>query len=411
VTRRPYRDLVLFARGGGWGVDREIDGHDRVAVIRGTDFAAVRSGRTETVPRRWEKRTLIVPRRVRPDDVLLEISGGSAARGQTTGRALFVGPDVLPAFDLPVIPASFCRLVRFDTALVDPRYAYYGLRDMYLSGRAGDYENQSTGISNFQFERFLDAELLRVPPRDEQRRIVAVLAALDDKIEINDRVVTASEELLRAEFDALAVTGAGNVPVTELVELNPRTVPPDRGSAPHVDMAALSTHVAGISSWSRRPPRGGSRFRNGDTLLARITPCLENGKTGWVDFLAPGETATGSTEFIVMRARPGVPVQFPYFLARDERFRGHAVRRMAGSSGRQRVNAAHIAEFLVTAPDPARLAGFGERADAAFAHLTALRSETRALETLRDDLLPELMSGRMPVPRPGNAPRTAAKGA
>ncbi|MFC4070618.1 restriction endonuclease subunit S [Actinoplanes subglobosus] len=398
MTRRPYRQIVVFARGGGWGTDRQVDGHDRVAVIRGTDFAAVRSGRTDAVPRRWEKRTLIAPRRVRPDDVLLEISGGSAARGQSTGRSLFVGPDVLPAFDYPVIPASFCRVVRFDPEVVDPRYAYYGLRDMYLSGRAGDYENQSTGISNFQFERFLDAELLRVPPMDEQRRIVAVLAAFDDKIEINDRVVTASEELLRAEFDALAVTSGGTVPVTAMVEFNPRTPPPDRDGAPYVDMAALSTYVAGIDSWSHRVPRGGSRFRNGDTLLARITPCLENGKAAWVDFLAPDETATGSTEFVVMRARAGVPAQFPYFLARDERFRGHAIRKMAGSSGRQRVNAAHIAEFLVAVPDPARLAGFGERADAAFAHLTALRAETRVLEATRDALLPELMSGRLHLP-------------
>jgi type I restriction enzyme S subunit len=401
VTRRPYRDLVLYARGGGWGTDREIDGHDPVAVIRGTDFAAVRSGRTETVPRRWEKRTLIAPRRVRPGDVLLEISGGSAARGQTTGRSLFVGPDMLPAFEFPVIPASFCRLVRFDTTVVDPRYAYYGLRDMYLSGRAGDYENQSTGISNFQFGRFLDAELLWVPPRDVQRRIVAVLSALDDKIDINDRVISAYEELLRAEFEALA--GEARVPVTDLVEFNPRTAPPDPGGAPYVDMAALSTQVAGIRSWSHRAPRGGSRFRNGDTLLARITPCLENGKTGYVDFLAPDQTATGSTEFIVLRARPGVPPQFPYFLARDERFRGHAVRKMAGSSGRQRVSAADAADFRIGAPDPRRLAAFGERAGAAFAHMATLLTETRALEALRDTVLPELMSVRQIRPAPAPA--------
>jgi type I restriction enzyme S subunit len=403
VTRRPYRELVVHARGGGWGTDREIDGHDPVAVIRGTDFAAVRSGRTDAVPRRWEKRSLIAPRRVRPGDVLLEISGGSAARGQTTGRSLFVGPDVLPAFEVPVIPASFCRLVRFDTTVVDPRYAYYGLRDMYLSGRAGDYENQSTGISNFQFGRFLDAELLRVPPLDEQRRIVAVLSALDDRIEINDRVVTAYEELLRAEFEALAGTGGASVPVTDLVEFNPRTAPPDSTGAPYVDMAALPTHVAGIRSWSHRPPRGGSRFRNGDTLLARITPCLENGKTGYVDFLAPDETATGSGEFIVLRARPGVPPQFPYFLARDDRFRGHAVRKMAGSSGRQRVSATDAGDFRISTPDPQRLAAFGERAGAAFAHMAALLTEVRALEALRDTVLPELMAGRQPLPAPAPA--------
>ncbi|MEU4623481.1 hypothetical protein AB0G04_26350 [Actinoplanes sp. NPDC023801] len=404
MSLRPYRELVSFARGGGWGADRPLDGHDRVAVIRGTDFAAVRAGRIDAVPHRWEKRSVLPQRLLRPGDVLLEISGGSAARGQSTGRSLFVDAELLSWFDHPVIPASFCRVLRFDSALVEPRYAYYGLLDMYLSGRVRAYEIQSTGISNFQFDGFLDAERLRVPPLPEQRRVVALLGALDDRIAGGDRVVNACEDLLRAEFDALGVTApGGTVPVTELVEFNPRTPLPDRDGAAYVDMAALPTRVAAIRHWTRRPPRTGSRFRNGDTLLARITPCLENGKTGYVDFLADDETGAGSGEFVVLRARPGVPPHLPYFLARDERFRAHAIQRMAGSTGRQRVHAADLADFRITVPGPRELAAFGNRAGAAFAHAAALLAESRSLTELRDVLLPELMSGRQSLPAPAPA--------
>ncbi|MEV5766017.1 restriction endonuclease subunit S [Micromonospora sp. NPDC052213] len=202
MSEHPFRDLVVFARGGGWGSDTPLDDHDQVSVIRGTDFASVRTGRVNAVPRRWEKRSKLAQRVLRPGDVVLEISGGSAARGQTTGRTLFIGEKVLSSFADPVIPASFCRVVRFDTTRVEPRYAYYGLQDMYHSGRAGAYENQSTGISNFQFERFLDAERLRVPPLAEQQRIIALLSSIDDKISVNDQIATTADTLRSALLQA-----------------------------------------------------------------------------------------------------------------------------------------------------------------------------------------------------------------
>lgn len=83
---------------------------------------------------------------------------------------------------------------------------------------------------------------------------------------------------------------------------------------------------------------GGAKFCNGDTIMARITPCLENGKTAFVDILADGEVAFGSTEFIVMRAKKGISdPQFVYYLATSPDFRQVAIQSMVGSSGRQRV--------------------------------------------------------------------------
>ncbi|MGI5119695.1 hypothetical protein ACQEU5_09205 [Marinactinospora thermotolerans] len=223
---------------------------------------------------------------------------------------------------------------------------------------------------------------------------------MDDKIAVNERIAVTCERLLQAQFERMGVEVEPNreeaVSVTELVHFNPKVAKPS-SEAVYVGMAALSTYCAGISTWVRREVKGGARFMNGDTLLARITPCLENGKTGYVDFMEDGEIGVGSTEFIVMRSVRGVPPEFSYFLARSKRFREHAIRNMVGSSGRQRVAAADVAEFYIQRPDDKMLAEFGEVASDAFVYMRSLARQSRTLAALRDTLLPQLMSGKLRV--------------
>ena len=96
---------------------------------------------------------------------------------------------------------------------------------------------------------------------------------------------------------------------------------------------------------------GGSKFCNGDTIMARITPYLENGKTAFVDVLDDGEVGFGSTEFIVLRAKKGISdPQFVYYLATSPVFRNIAIKSMVGSSGRQRVQQSVLDELELTAP-------------------------------------------------------------
>lgn len=84
--------------------------------------------------------------------------------------------------------------------------------------------------------------------------------------------------------------------------------------------------------------KGGSKFRNGDTIMARITPCLENGKTAYISTLNENEVAFGSTEFIVARAKKDVSLPlFVYYLLCSKNVREHAILSMTGSSGRERV--------------------------------------------------------------------------
>ena len=142
------------------------------------------------------------------------------------------------------------------------------------------------------------------------------------------------------------------MPFSNAVEVNPRRTVARGTLAPFVDMAALPSDTGAISTVRRRPiGGGGSRFTNGDTLFARITPCTENGKTGLVDCLAAGEVATGSTEFIVLGPRPELTMpEFVYYLAKNPTFRSFAISRMRGTSGRQRVPASVFEDFLVGVP-------------------------------------------------------------
>lgn len=105
-----------------------------------------------------------------------------------------------------------------------------------------------------------------------------------------------------------------------------------------VPMAKLKEFQRKITGYELKPFSGGAKFRNGDILVAKITPCLENGKTAFVDILADNEIAFGSTEFIVLRARNDTNPEFLYYFAISPDFRKRAIECMEGTSGRKRVN-------------------------------------------------------------------------
>lgn len=124
----------------------------------------------------------------------------------------------------------------------------------------------------------------------------------------------------------------------DFMDFNPVLSIKKNSKAKKVPMEKLLPFTRKINGYEVTEYKGGSKFQNGDTLLARITPCLENGKTAFVSILEEGETAFGSTEFIVLRAKKNVSDPFfIYYLMRSPFIREIAVKSMIGSSGRQRV--------------------------------------------------------------------------
>ena len=137
----------------------------------------------------------------------------------------------------------------------------------------------------------------------------------------------------------------------DFIEFNPRMSIKKGTIATKVAMDKLQPFTKKIPDTEKAPFSGGSKFRNGDTIMARITPCLENGKTAFVDILGEDEIAFGSTEFIVMRAKEGVSdPQFIYYLATSPWFRNVAIKSMVGSSGRQRVQQSVLDDLVLNVP-------------------------------------------------------------
>ena len=141
--------------------------------------------------------------------------------------------------------------------------------------------------------------------------------------------------------------------ITDIVEFNPKRTLKKGIVAPFVEMAAVPEHTRDIAYTQSKIFSSGSKFKNGDTLFSRITPCLENGKTAKVGVLHKDEVGHGSTEFIVMAAKHHADEDFVYYLSLLPDFRKFAESRMEGTSGRQRVSWQALAEYKIPSIDPA----------------------------------------------------------
>jgi type I restriction enzyme S subunit len=301
-----------------------------------------------------------------------------------------------------------------DSEKHSPEFVYYLLtseRDRikrYASGAATPIINKGD-FGNIE---------VQVPPLPTQQRIASVLSAYDDLIENNTRRIAILEEMARRLYEEWFVhfrfpghkevafvegeTGMTPadwpvVPLEDLVLVNPRTTVPREGCKPFVPMGSLSETNMTIGPIEEREGNSGTKFQNGDTLVARITPCLENGKTGFVNFLDEERpVAFGSTEFIVLR--PLILGQHAiYCLGRSHAFRDVAIKSMSGSEGRQRVRPESVKSFPTTKPPAALLDRFEQIAQPIFAQVSALARKNTNLRAQRDLLLPKLVSGEIDV--------------
>lgn len=187
-------------------------------------------------------------------------------------------------------------------------------------------------------------------------------------------------------------------PVSKAFEINPPRKLTKGEPAPYLAMANAPTASARATTWKIRNFGSGMRFTNGDALLARITPCLENGKSLFVDFLEDNEIGWGSTEYLVFRSKPPLPLEFAYILMRVENFRQFAITNMTGTSGRQRVPKQAFDNYPIVIPSEAIASKYGDFVGKVFSKMKANDDESRIMAELRDTLLPRLMSGQVRIP-------------
>ncbi|KGQ53428.1 hypothetical protein IO46_02940 [Gallibacterium anatis] len=193
--------------------------------------------------------------------------------------------------------------------------------------------------------------------------------------------------------------------LSDIAELNPKRTLKKGTVAPFVEMAALPTNAKNITEITQKTFSGsGSKFKNGDTLFARITPCLENGKTALITELNDEEIAHGSTEFIVISPKNiSVDMHYIYYLARLPEFREYARSRMEGTSGRQRVSWQSLAEFEFNFPNEEKRKVIGEKLSLLDEKITLNTQTNQTLEQIAQAIFKHWFIDFAPVHAKANA--------
>ena len=336
------------------------------------------------------------------DDILLTNSG-------TIGRMAFVTDREVTT---KTTFQKSVAIIKPDKQKVLPRYLYYQLQNC-----VPQFINSSNGSAqkNLLLSTMRTFQIEIEENREKQEKIANTLSAYDDLIENNQKQIKLLEEaaqrLYKEWFVDLRFPGHENTKIVDgvpegwnwckledAIQLDPKVTLTKERMKQFIPMSALSTSsmVLDESQFTETTSNSGSKFQNGDTLLARITPCLENGKTAYVSGLKSDEGAVGSTEYIVMRAKT-INSYMVYLLARTDDFRQSAINSMSGSDGRQRVKSDKLKMLDYLHPTSELVEKFENVEEPIFEKIYRLSKQMQQAKQARDLLLPKLMSGEVEV--------------
>lgn len=380
------------------------------ATVNGETGMPLLNGPTEFGPHHPEPcQYTLDPRKVaRAGDILFCVRGSTTGRMNWADRQYAIGPGIAA-----IRHRNGQHLQPFVRAIIESRLP-----------------TLLAGATDSVFRNVSRSELTGLPipdlPLKRQSDIAHILGTLDDRIELNRQMCDTLEAMVRTlfkswfvDFDPVHRPSTASHLSTRVAELFPRQLvespiggvprgwdsgplgdlvafnPPRRLArgtmSPYLPMSNMPTDGHRPDAMLERRFRSGTKFVNGDTLLARITPCLENGKAAYVDFLDADTVGWGSTEYIVMRPRTPFPSVFAYCLARTHRFRRFAIQNMVGTSGRQRVSWQALSRFPVAIP-PAEVAVlFDGIAGSLLRAAKRNAQESSRLRLIRDRVLPHLL--------------------
>ncbi len=336
------------------------------------------------------------------NDILITNSG-------TIGRMAFIK-------DMPLTSRTTFQksvaIIKPDCSKVIPKYLYYQLQNcvsQFINESNGSAQKNLLLSTMREFQFFVHEDI------KSQKELADILSAYDDMIENNQKQIKLLEEaaqrLYKEWFVDLRFPGWEHTPITDgvpdgwyrciiedVIEFDPKIRLAKDRLKEFVPMSALSTSsmILNRAEFTESYSNSGSKFQNGDTLLARITPCLENGKTAFVWEIKSDEGAVGSTEYIVMRSKKINPYMV-YLIARSEKFRNYAINSMSGSDGRQRVKSDKLKSMDYICPTNDLIIRFGEIAEPIFSQIFTLNKQCEIAQEARDRLLPKLMSGELEV--------------
>ncbi|WP_160330474.1 restriction endonuclease subunit S [Sphaerimonospora mesophila] len=397
-TSKLFRDLLTETKDGDWGKGEPHEGYVPAHVIRGTDFSDVRLGKIANVPLRFLAEKTVHRRLLRADDILIETAGGS--RDRPTGRTLLITQEVLDTFPNSVTCASFARFLRVNPLLVNPRYIYWYLQYLYMRGDMWVHQVQHTGVARFQFTRFAESEEVPLIPRAEQDGIATILGMLDDKIAVNERITTTALDLAEAHFcravdqtefgdetfGSVAVVSGGGTPSTKVEDYWNGSI----AWATPSDVTALASPY--LFETERKITDLG--LENCASQLYPAKSIFMTSRATIGAFALPQIPAAVNQGFIVV-VPPNADMR--WWLFHEMRSRVDEMVSLANGSTFLELSRKNFKAMRVRLPAAADVADFARTVAPLHAAATHASRESRQLTTLRDTLLPQLMSGRLRV--------------
>ena len=284
-----------------------------------------------------------------------------------------------------IISGSYSVFEVIDTNKLNPEYLMLWFNRPEFD-RYARYHSHGSVREIFDWDEMCQVEL-PVPSIEEQEKIVKAYRVITDRIALKQRINDNLEAVAQAYFDSLFFPAAEpDCTLADIAEVNPIRQLKKGEKARCFDMSTLPTNGCIPTGDEIKPYNGGVRFTNGDTLIARITPCLENGKAAYINLLGDGEVAFGSTEYIVFAAKDIMPSSFYYFLIRNYQFVTFALQFMNGSSGRQRVSGEELASFPLVKPSAESLKEFDKVGSMVLSQMKENTDEIIKLKSLQDTI-------------------------
>ena len=378
------KDVISEVKSGDWGKGSPTENYTtEVLCVRGADIPELCKGNVGKMPQRFIHNKKATSKILSANNLIIEISGGSPT--QSTGRIALISDKILSRYSKPLICSNFCKAI---TATgIQPEYLFNYWLYLYNKDAMFPYENGTTGIKNLDFNSFIQEQDISIPDIKTQQKIVSILSSIDEKIETNKRINDNLEEQAKALFKSWFVDF-------------------DRNEWVHCELGDITLITAG----GDRP----SKYTNKKTIECYV-PIYSNGIDneglyGYTNVAKIHEesitiSARGTIGYVCLRLEPYVPIvrlisiipnkkelsaKYLYLWALTQNITG------TGTT-QQQLTVPIFRKTPISIPSDTKLKQFNSIADPLFSQIESNKKENIKLSTLRDTLLPKLMSGELSV--------------
>ncbi len=410
------KSVLVKNDAGDWGSEPD---KDAIGVIRSTNFNNDGKLDLSNIAYRTLSKRKFEEKKLYASDILIERSGGSET--QPVGRVGFI-TDEMAKTDYAF--ANFIQRISLNDE-VNAKFVYYCLQQMYEMGITAGMQSQTTGIRNLDWKQYIKVAIPKPSP-DEQSAIAAILSKVDEAIAAVQDSIAAAERLkkslmqnlltgrmkpdgtLRKEDEFYVDEKFGRVPKgwevkaigdKDLCKINPVYKYKKKEVYDFIPMEAIKENFEGVDYVEKQVIDNGSytRFKAGDILFAKITPCSENGKVAYIDHI-DSEVGFASTEFIVFHPTENVDGKYVYLLLSSGNVHRLAISLMEGTTGRQRIPWKIFRNrIFVPMPDKVEQTIIVDKILAFDKQIKENNSKIAVLERLKKSLMQNLLTGRVRV--------------